>query len=61
MENKPLAQMLFKFGRPGKEIPFQFFSAVAEILAMSTARIDSAILNREGRFQHNRWQMEIKS
>ena len=33
VENKPLAQMLFKFGRPGKEIPFQFFSAVAEILA----------------------------
>ena len=33
VENKPLAQMLYKFGRPGKEIPFQFFSAVAEILA----------------------------
>jgi flagellar biosynthetic protein FlhB len=33
VENKPLAQMLFKFGRTGKEIPFQLFSAVAEILA----------------------------
>ena len=33
VENKPLAQMLYKFGRVGKEIPFQLFSAVAEILA----------------------------
>ena len=33
VENKPLAQMLYKFGRTGKEIPFQLFSAVAEILA----------------------------
>ena len=33
VENKPLAQMLFKFGRVGKEIPFQLFTAVAEILA----------------------------
>ena len=33
VENKPLAQMLFKFGRVGKEVPFQLFTAVAEILA----------------------------
>ena len=33
VENKPLAQMLFKFGRVGREIPFQLFTAVAEILA----------------------------
>jgi|TARA_B100000700_G_scaffold196901_1_gene216682 flagellar biosynthetic protein FlhB len=33
VENKPLAQMLFKFGRVGKEIPYQLFTAVAEILA----------------------------
>ncbi|HOW64055.1 MAG TPA: flagellar biosynthesis protein FlhB [Candidatus Paceibacterota bacterium] len=33
MENKPLARMLFKYGRPGGEIPAQLFAAVAEVLA----------------------------
>jgi flagellar biosynthetic protein FlhB len=33
IENKPLARLLFKHGRPGGEIPAQLYAAVAEILA----------------------------
>jgi flagellar biosynthesis protein FlhB len=33
LENKPLARMLFKYGRVGGEIPAQLYVAVAEILA----------------------------
>ena len=33
VENKPVAQMLFKFAKVGQEIPPQVYSAVAEILA----------------------------
>jgi flagellar biosynthesis protein FlhB len=33
MENKPLARMLFKYGRVGGEIPAELYSAVAEVLA----------------------------
>ena len=33
IENKPLARSLFKHGRIGGEIPAQFYSAVAEVLA----------------------------
>jgi flagellar biosynthesis protein FlhB len=33
LENKPLARMLFKHGRVGGEVPAQFYSAVAEVLA----------------------------
>lgn len=33
LENKPLARLLFKYGRVGGEIPAQFFAAVAEVLA----------------------------
>ncbi|HTH47371.1 MAG TPA: EscU/YscU/HrcU family type III secretion system export apparatus switch protein [Candidatus Limnocylindria bacterium] len=33
IENKPLARMMFKYGRVGGEIPPQLFAAVAEILA----------------------------
>ncbi len=33
LENKPLARMLFKYGKVGSEIPAQFYQAVAEILA----------------------------
>jgi flagellar biosynthetic protein FlhB len=33
IENKPLARMMFKYGRVGGEIPAQLFAAVAEILA----------------------------
>jgi flagellar biosynthesis protein FlhB len=33
VENKPLARMLFKFGREGGEIPAQLYVAVAEVLA----------------------------
>jgi flagellar biosynthetic protein FlhB len=32
-ENKPLARLLFKYGRVGGEIPAQLYAAVAEILA----------------------------
>jgi flagellar biosynthetic protein FlhB len=33
VENKPLARMMFKYGKVGGEIPAQLFGAVAEILA----------------------------
>ena len=32
-ENKPLARMMFKYGKVGSEIPAQLYAAVAEILA----------------------------
>ncbi len=32
-ENKPLARLLFRYGRVGAEIPAQLYAAVAEILA----------------------------
>ena len=33
MENKPLARMLFKYGRVGGEVPADLYAAVAEVLA----------------------------
>lgn len=33
MENKPLARMLFKYGKVGGEIPAELYLAVAEVLA----------------------------
>ena len=33
LENKPLARMLFKYGRVGGEIPAHLYAAVAEVLA----------------------------
>jgi flagellar biosynthetic protein FlhB len=33
IENKPLARMMFKYGKVGGEIPAQLYVAVAEILA----------------------------
>jgi len=33
VENKPVARMLFKYGKVGKPIPAQMYKAVAEILA----------------------------
>lgn len=33
MENKPLARLMFKYGKVGREIPSQLYAAVAEILA----------------------------
>lgn len=33
VENKPLARMMFKYGKVGAEIPAQLYAAVAEILA----------------------------
>ncbi|MFO1497078.1 MAG: EscU/YscU/HrcU family type III secretion system export apparatus switch protein [Verrucomicrobiota bacterium] len=33
IENKPLARMMFKYGRVGGEIPAQLYVAVAEVLA----------------------------
>jgi flagellar biosynthetic protein FlhB len=33
IENKPVAQMIYKYGRVGAEIPTQLYTAVAEILA----------------------------
>ncbi|MBI3416260.1 MAG: EscU/YscU/HrcU family type III secretion system export apparatus switch protein [Verrucomicrobia bacterium] len=33
LENKPLARMMFKYGRVGGEVPAQLYAAVAEVLA----------------------------
>jgi flagellar biosynthetic protein FlhB len=33
VENKPLARLMFKYGRVGGEIPAEFYAAVAEVLA----------------------------
>jgi flagellar biosynthesis protein FlhB len=33
IENKPLARLMFKYGRVDGEIPAQLYAAVAEILA----------------------------
>ncbi|HMJ92303.1 MAG TPA: EscU/YscU/HrcU family type III secretion system export apparatus switch protein [Candidatus Acidoferrum sp.] len=33
MENKPLARLMFKYGKVGGEIPAQLYAAVAEVLA----------------------------
>ncbi len=33
LENKPLARMMFKYGKVGGEIPAQLYAAVAEVLA----------------------------
>lgn len=33
IENKPVARLMFKYGRVGGEVPAQLYSAVAEILA----------------------------
>ena len=33
LENKPLARMLFKYGKVGGEIPAPLYAAVAEVLA----------------------------
>lgn len=33
MENKPLARLLFKYGKVGGEVPAQLYAAVAEVLA----------------------------
>ena len=33
LENKPLARLMYKYGKVGREIPAQLYAAVAEILA----------------------------
>jgi flagellar biosynthesis protein FlhB len=33
VENKPLARLMFKYGRIGRQIPAQLYAAVAEVLA----------------------------
>jgi flagellar biosynthetic protein FlhB len=33
IENKPLARMMFKYGKVGGEIPAELYAAVAEVLA----------------------------
>jgi flagellar biosynthetic protein FlhB len=33
LENKPLARMMFKYGKVGGEVPAQLYAAVAEVLA----------------------------
>ncbi len=33
VENKPLARLMFKYGKVGREVPAQLYAAVAEVLA----------------------------
>jgi flagellar biosynthesis protein FlhB len=33
IENKPLARLMFNYGKVGREIPAQLYAAVAEVLA----------------------------
>jgi flagellar biosynthetic protein FlhB len=33
IENKPLARMMFRYGKVGGEVPAQLYAAVAEVLA----------------------------
>ncbi len=47
MENKPLARMMFKYGKVGGEIPAQLYAAVAEVLAW-IYRVNAYRYYREG-------------
>ena len=48
------------FGRPGKEIPFQFFSLWQRYWRMFIARTGSVTLHKEGRSPRKLWQMVTK-
>jgi flagellar biosynthesis protein FlhB len=52
IENKPLARMMFKYGRVGGEIPAQLYAAVAEVLAW---------VYRTNRYRYYAEQMEAKN
>ena len=52
VENKPLAQLMYRYGRVGVEIPAQLYAAVAEILAW---------VYRTNRYRYYAEQMEMRS
>jgi flagellar biosynthetic protein FlhB len=47
VENKPLARLMFKYGKVGGEIPAQLYAAVAEVLAW-VYRVNAYRYHREG-------------
>ncbi len=47
IENKPVARLMFKYGRVGGEIPAQLYGAVAEILAW-VYRVNAYRYHKEG-------------
>jgi flagellar biosynthetic protein FlhB len=47
LENKPLARLMFKYGRVGGEIPAQLYAAVAEVLAW-VYRVNAYRYHKEG-------------
>src|SRR5271154_588094 len=49
LENKPLARLLFKYGRVGGEIPAELYAAVAEVLAW-VYRVNAYRYYREAAF-----------
>jgi flagellar biosynthetic protein FlhB len=52
MENKPLARLMYRYGRVGAEIPAQLYAAVAEILAW---------VYRTNRYRYYAEQMETRT
>src|SRR5277367_3996908 len=51
IENKPLARLMYRYGRVGGEIPAQLYAAVAEVLAW---------VYRTNRYRYYAQQMEMK-
>ncbi|MGD0060199.1 MAG: EscU/YscU/HrcU family type III secretion system export apparatus switch protein [Verrucomicrobiia bacterium] len=51
IENKPLARLMYRYGRVGTEIPAQLYAAVAEVLAW---------VYRTNRYRYYAQQMETK-
>jgi flagellar biosynthetic protein FlhB len=47
IENKPVARLMFKYGKVGGEIPAQLYAAVAEILAW-VYRVNAYRYHKEG-------------
>jgi len=47
LENKPVARLMFKYGKVGGEIPAQLYAAVAEILAW-VYRVNAYRYHKEG-------------
>ena len=52
MENKPLARLMYRYGRVGAEIPAQLYAAVAEVLAW---------VYRTNRYRYYAEQLEAKN
>lgn len=52
LENKPLARLMYRYGRVGQEIPAQLYAAVAEVLAW---------VYRTNRYRYYAEQMETQN